>query len=250
MQFVFDTGPSVSNHLWFLESASVRARHRTAVRQLDSKVRKSEAPKEAPPMFDQNQPARNTLAPYQPHQAAAQRMDDFSFRFGEGESLKGVWSVVRKRKIGIAIAGCLGLALALTASMLQSRQYLATATIEVGNTDASQTSLRLNALPAAPSSDEMKTNIATHMHVLQSANVLLGVVRDLKLQDEAPFKFQPTAMGSITGSNARIEDEIKRGLPLEQAPYSRDRILGIFSKKLKIENTPDTRLITVEYLNP
>ena len=103
---------------------------------------------------------------------------------------------------------------------------------------------------ATPSSDEMKTDIATHMQVLQSPNVLLGVVRDLKLQDEAPFKFQPTLMGSITGSNARIEDEIKRGLPLEQAPYTRDRILAIFSKKLKIENTPDTRLITVEYLNP
>ena len=201
-------------------------------------------------MFDQNQPARNTLAPYQPRQAAAQRMDDFSFRFGEGESLKGVWSVIRKRKTGIAIAGCLGLGLALLASMVQSRQYLATATVEVGNTDASQTSLRLNALPANPSSDEMKTDIATHMQVLQSANVLLGVVRDLKLQDEAPFKFEPTLMGSVTGSNARIEDEIKRGLPLEQARYTRDRILAIFAKKLKIENTPDTRLITVEYLNP
>jgi capsular exopolysaccharide synthesis family protein len=177
-------------------------------------------------------------------------MDDFSFRFGEGESLKGVWSVVRKRKIGIAVAGCLGLALALAACMIQSRQYLATATIEVGNNDASQTSLRLNALAAPPSSDAMKTDIATHMHVLSSPNVLLGVVRDLKLQDEAPFKFTPTLMGTITGTNARIEDEIKRGLPLEQAPYSRDRILAIFSKKLKIENTPDTRLITVEYLNP
>ena len=41
---------------------------------------------------------------------------------------------------------------------------------------------------------------------------------------------------------------MKRGLPLEQAPYTRDRILAIFSKKLKIENTPDTRLITVQYL--
>src|SRR5215469_10866935 len=201
-------------------------------------------------MFDPNQSARNTLAPYQPRPAEAQRVDDFSFRFGEGESLKGVWSVVRKRKIGIMAAGCLGLGLALAVCMIQNRQYLAVATVEVGNTDASQTSLRLNALAAAPSSDAMKTDIATHMQVLKSPNVLLGVVRDLKLQDEAPFKFQPTLMGSINGSNARIEDEMKRGLPLEQAPYSRDRILAIFAKKLKIENTPDTRLITVDYLNP
>jgi capsular exopolysaccharide synthesis family protein len=201
-------------------------------------------------MFGPNQPTGNTLAPYQPRPAEAQRVDDFSFRFGEGESLKGVWSVVRKRKIGIAVAGCLGLGLAVAVCMVQSRQYLATATVEVGNTDASQTSLRLNALAAAPSSDALKTDIATHMHVLSSDNVLLAVVRDLKLQNEAPFKFQPTLMGTINGSNAKIEDEIKRGLPLEQAPYSRDRILAIFAKKLKIENTPDTRLITVEYLNP
>ena len=201
-------------------------------------------------MFDQNQPDRNTLAPYQPRQPEVQRIDDFTFRFGEGESLKGVWSVIRKRKIGIMVAGCLGVALALAVCMVQSRQYLATATVEVGNTDASQTSLRLNVLPAPPSADDMKTDIATHIQVLQSPSILLGVVRDLKLQDEAPFKFQPTLMGAITGANAHIEDEIKRGLPLEQAPYSRDRILAIFAKKLKIENTPDTRLITVEYLHP
>ena len=201
-------------------------------------------------MFDPNQPARSTLAPYQPRQAEVQRMDDFSFRFGEGESLKGVWSVVRKRKLGIMLAGCVGLALAIAVCVVQGRQYLATATIEVGNTDASQTSLRLNALAAAPSSDAMKTDISTHIHVLQSPTVLLNVVRDLKLQDEAPFKFEPSLLGSVTGANAKIENEMKRGLPLEQSPYTRDRILGIFAKKLKIENTPDTRLITVSYLSP
>jgi capsular exopolysaccharide synthesis family protein len=201
-------------------------------------------------MFDPNQPARNALAPYQPRPAEAQRVDDFSFRFGEGESLKGVWSVVRKRKIGIAVAGCLGLALAIAACMAMSRQYLAVATIEVGKTDAAQTSLRLNAVVAAPSSDEMKTDIATHIKVLQSPAVLLSAVRDLKLQQEAPFAYRPSLMGTITGANAHIEDEMKRGLPLEEAPYSRDRILAIFAKKLKVENTPDTRLITVSYLNP
>src|SRR3954451_25376640 len=107
-------------------------------------------------MFDPKQ-AGNTLAPYQPRPAEAQRMDDFSFRFGEGESLKGVWSVIRKRKIAIAVAGCIGVALALAACMMQTRQYLPTATVEVGNTDEAQTRLRLNGLPAPPSSDQMKT---------------------------------------------------------------------------------------------
>jgi uncharacterized protein involved in exopolysaccharide biosynthesis len=180
-------------------------------------------------MFDPNQPARNTLAPYQPRPAEAQRVDDFSFRFGEGESLKGVWSVVRKRKIGIAVAGGLGLALALAACAAMSRQYLATSTIEVGKSDASQTSLRLNAIVATPSSDEMKTDIATHIKVLQSPAVLLSVVRDLKLQQEAPFAFKPSLMGAINGSTRRSKTR-SNGASTEDAPYSRDRILAIFDR--------------------
>src|SRR6476646_11136027 len=96
------------------------------VRVVDSKVRNSKA-QGGISMFDPKT-AGSTLAPYQPRPAEAQRMDDFSFRFGEGESLKGVWSVVRKRKIGIMMAGCLGLGLALAACMVQNRQYQATST--------------------------------------------------------------------------------------------------------------------------
>ena len=126
-------------------------------------------------------------------------MDDFSFRFGEGESLKGVWSVVRKRKIGIMMAGCSG-------PRPRARGVHGPEPAISGHCDHRSGQHRCLADESAPecprrapSSDEMKTNIATHMHVLQSPNVLLGVVRDLKLQDEAPFKFTPTLMGAITG---------------------------------------------------
>jgi len=193
---------------------------------------------------------KGLLTPYVPSQPESRRVDDFSFRFGEGESLKGIWSVIRKRKRFIWTAGAVGLALAFAACLLMSRQYLGTATIEVQKTDAAETSLRGNSEPLPSATDTLKTDIATHMSVLQSPNVLLAVVRDLKLQSEAPFAFRPTILGYLTGTNAHIEDEIRSGLPIEQAPYSRDRILAIFQKKLKIENTPDTRLIKVEYLNP
>jgi capsular exopolysaccharide synthesis family protein len=177
-------------------------------------------------------------------------MDDFSFRFGEGESLKGVWRVMRKRKITIAVAGLCGLGLALLVCLLMSRQYAGIATIEVQKTDASQTSLLNNSAPLPATGDDLKTDITTHMTVLQSPNVLLAVVRDLHLQSEAPFAFEPTIIGALTGSNEHIRDEIRRGLPLDQAPYTRERILKIFDKKLDVENTADTRLITVQYLNP
>lgn len=197
-----------------------------------------------------NDPTKGMITPYLPAQPKPARVDDFSFRFGEGESLKGIWSVVRKRKKSIWAAGFVGILLALGVCLMMSRQYLGVATIEVQKTDAAETSLRANSDPLPSTMDAVKSDIATHMSVLQSPNVLLAVVRDLHLQDEAPFKFKPSLMGYLTGSNAHIEDEMRRNLPLEQAPYTRDRILGVFEKKLKIENTPDTRLITVEYLNP
>jgi len=197
-----------------------------------------------------NDPTKGMIAQYLPTHPESRRVDDFSFRFGEGESLKGIWSVVRKRKKSIWAAGFVGILLAVGVCLLMSRQYLGVATIEVQKTDAAETSLRGNSDPLPSTMDAVKGDIATHMIVLQSPNVLLAAVHDLDLEKDAPFKFSPSLMGYLTGANAHIEDEIKRGLPLEQSPYRRDRILGIFGKKLKVENTPDTRLLTVEYLNP
>jgi succinoglycan biosynthesis transport protein ExoP len=197
-----------------------------------------------------NDPSKGMISPYVPTQPQTTRVDDFSFRFGEGESLKGIWSVIRKRKKSIWAAGCVGALLAAGVCAVMGRQYLGVATIEVQKTDAAETSLRSNVDPLPSSMDAVKGDIATHMSVLQSPNVLLAVTRDLHLQDEEPFKFKPSLMGYLNGSNAHIKDEIARNLPLEQAPYTRDRVLAIFEKKLKVENTPDTRLLTVEYLNP
>ena len=196
-----------------------------------------------------NDPMKGLLAPYVPSHSETRRMDDLSFRFGEGESLKGIWSVIRKRKRFIWTTGFVGLLLALTACLLISRQYLGTAIIEVQKIDAAETSLRANAEPLPSTTDAIKSDIATHMSVLQSPNVILAVVRDLKLQSEPPFAFKPTLMGFLTGANAHIRDEINRGVPLDDAPYSRDRILAVFQKKLKVENVPDTRLIKVQYLH-
>ena len=125
--------------------------------------------------------------------------------------------MIRKRKRLIWSAGALGLALAFAVCLLMGRQYLATTTVEIEKIDASQTNLRLNAAVAPPSNDEMKTDIATHMSVLQSPNVLLAVVRDLKLQDEAPFKIQTIADGVLRKERAHRRRD-QRGLPLEQAP--------------------------------
>src|ERR1017187_2206925 len=197
-----------------------------------------------------NEPMKSMLAQYVPPRAEPQHLEDLSFRLGEGDSLKGVWQVIRKRKLTIAVGGLCGLALVFLLCLVMSRQYAAVATIEVDKTDNSQTSLLNSAAPVPASADGMKADIATHMRVLQSPNVVLAVVRDLNLLSQTPFAFKPSVLGFFNGSNDRIRDEISRGLPIEQAPYTRERILAIFEKKLKIENTADTRLVTVQYLNP
>jgi capsular exopolysaccharide synthesis family protein len=197
-----------------------------------------------------NEPMKSMLAPYVPPRAEPQQLEDLSFRFGEGESLRGIWQVIRKRKLTIMVGGACGLLLAFLLCLVMTRQYAAVSTIEVDKTDNSQTSLLNSASPAPASADGMKADIATHMTVLQSPNVELAVVKDLNLQSVPPFAFKPSLVGFFTGTNDKIRDEIKRGLPLEQAPYTRERILAVFDKKLKIQNTADTRLITVQFLNP
>ena len=76
-----------------------------------------------------------------------------------------------------------------------SRQYLGVATIEVQKTDAAETSLRGTSDPLPSAMDAVKGDIATHMIVLQSPNVLLAAVRDLHLDNEPPFKFSAVASG-------------------------------------------------------
>ena len=68
-----------------------------------------------------NDPTKGMIAPYLPQHPETRRVDDFSFRFGEGESLKGIWSVIRNRKKSIWAAGLAGLLLALAVCALMSR---------------------------------------------------------------------------------------------------------------------------------
>src|SRR5664279_3200502 len=199
-------------------------------------------------MFPSASSPKGTLARYVPQNHETQNLEATSFRFGEEESLKGVWKVIRKRKRMIGLGGLAGMLLAFLVCLIMHNQYAAVTTVIVGKTDASQTSLLRNGADGSPSADEMKTDIATHSAMLQSENIVLSVVKDLNLRQEAPFAYEPTLLGALNGANAHMRAE--KGLPLDQSPNTRDRILKIFAKKLKVENTPDTRMITVTYLHP
>lgn len=166
---------------------------------------------------------------------------------GEEESLKSVWRTLRKQKSWISWFVLAGVVLAVLACIVLPKQYESTATVQVGKDQTVQVELSNVSGPTLSQSDT-KTDIATHMAVINDNNTALAVINDLNLENHKPFIFHPTLLGYVTGSNKRIEDE--KGLPLAQAPARRERLLKLFSKRLIVKNPPDTRLITVSFLNP
>ena len=125
-------------------------------------------------MFPSASSPKGTLARYVPQNHESQNLEAASFRFGEEESLKGVWKVIRKRKRMIGIGGLIGMMLAFMVCLVMHNQYAAITTVIVGKTDASQTSLLRNGQEESPSADEMRTDIATHAAMLQSNNIVLS----------------------------------------------------------------------------
>jgi len=165
----------------------------------------------------------------------------------EDESLKTAWRTLRKRQRMILAFVIGGVALAVLACVILPNQYVSTATVQVGKDQTVQVDLSSNVGGPSLSESDTKTDIATHMAIMGDDNTALQVINDLDLEKYKPFLFKPTILGWLTGSNARIEAE--QGLPLSQAPARRDRMLKLFGKKLELKNPPDTRLITVSFLN-
>jgi polysaccharide biosynthesis transport protein len=192
-------------------------------------------------------PGRGALARYTPSP-----MEQFAPPFGrpeaEEESLGSIWRVLRKRKVWIGSSALGGLLLAALLLFLYGAQYKSTATVHIGKNAGSEANLLHDEVAGGGGgADELKTDLTTHMAELQDDTLALAVISDLNLQQHKPFIFKPSLIGWITGKDARIRAE--QGLPLEQAPLTRDRLLASFSKKLSVKNTPDTRLITVTFMN-
>lgn len=167
---------------------------------------------------------------------------------GEEESLKSVWRTVRKRKSWILCFALGGIALGTLACLILPSEYQSTAVVQVGKDQTVQVDLSSNQLGPSLSENDTKTDLATHMAVISDNNTALAVINDLNLQNYKPYLFKPTILGWIDGTNARIKAE--KGLPLKDAPATRERLLKIFNKNLIVKNPPDTRLINVTFLNP
>lgn len=181
--------------------------------------------------------------PYLPSPSSGMEFTDAH----QDETLRSLLRVLRKRKYLIAYVTLGFLFLAALVCIFLPRQYTGTATIQIGKDDTATVNL-LHDAATAPTPDDLKTEMATHIAVLTNDSIALAVIDHLTLQKTETFAFKPTLMGWIDGTNARIEAE--RGLPLDKAPATRERLLKIFSKHLTVKNVPSTRMITVSVLYP
>jgi capsular exopolysaccharide synthesis family protein len=162
------------------------------------------------------------------------------------ESLREIVRVLRKRKyfilsiaLGVFVAG-------LLLCVVMRPQYKSTATMLVDKESGGGLDLgSLSSLASAVGgSDDLKVEMGTHIAILQSDSNALAVYNELNLKDVVPYKFNPGLLESLRfGGKIKAE----KGLPIENAPITRERFLKLFAKHLKVDSTPDTRLITVAY---
>jgi polysaccharide biosynthesis transport protein len=151
------------------------------------------------------------------------------------QTLSGLLAVLKQRWMTVLLIAVGALALGIGAYYLIS-SYAATTTIEINKDDPTDSSAaQMNG--AALTADDIKDEVTTDVNILQTDDDLaLDVISKLHLVDDPSFK------------KAVVPSE--KGRPLNQAPLTSKKALGIFRSKLKIDSPADTRLITISYKNP
>jgi polysaccharide biosynthesis transport protein len=157
-------------------------------------------------------------------------------------ALQNLTRVLTKRRKWIigSIVICELLAVILT--LMMKPTYGATATIELNKSGAGSLDLGLDddALSQQMMSggEGLLTDLQTETAILQGDSLALAVIQRLGLASQPAF----AAKG---GEARKLASE--QGLPLEEAPHTRTRLLKIFGSHLKVEPIRGTRLIQLTY---
>jgi capsular exopolysaccharide synthesis family protein len=155
---------------------------------------------------------------------------------GALQNLIRLWTK-RSRWIIGSILICLLLALAVT--LMMKPTYEATATIELNKSSSGSLDLGVgDALSQQFTSDadSLQIDLQTETTILKGDSLALAVIQQLDLASKEPF-------AERDGGDRNPE----KGLPLEEAPKTRTRLLGIFKSHLAAKPIHGTRLITVTY---
>jgi capsular exopolysaccharide synthesis family protein len=158
--------------------------------------------------------------------------------------LRHIVLMLRRRKSVILAAFVIGVGLAVFWVLVTQKQYSSTATIEVNK--ESGNSLGLDDLSGIASelggaSDQLNVDLLTQQSVILSDSTALNVVEQLKLDKEPPY--------AIPAKDRELNTPlgVETGMPLENAPLQRERLLNIFAARLNVKLVKGTRLLTVTY---
>lgn len=150
--------------------------------------------------------------------------------------LRDILRVLSRRRswiVGSTIVGCLS---AIVMTVLMRPVYQASATVELNERNSGSLDLSLgdNAAPQLVGDNDLQTTLQTETSILEGDSLALSVMERLNLAQQSPFA-------------EAIRKDTEPGLPLEQAPNRRTRLLSRFHQQLKVSVVRGTRLIKVTF---
>lgn len=157
--------------------------------------------------------------------------------------LRDLVLIFRRRKGIVFVALVLGILLATVFLLLSQKQYSSTATIEINKENSNELGMvDLSGIESGLAGDnEINMELLTEESVIQSDNTALSVIERLGLESVPPYAV-PTGNDR---KNSGLTQE--QGLPLDKAPFRRDRILQMFRSRLRVSLVKGTRLIDITY---
>ena len=157
----------------------------------------------------------------------------------DAHGLQNLIRILTKRLLWIIGSILLAVLIAAIVTLTTKSVYQATATIELNKDSAGSLDLGLadSAAQQLGSAGDLTTDIQTETAILQGDSLALAVIQKLGLasEDEKERKYTSEAK------------DTERGLPLDDAPLRRARLLGAFKANLKVKPVRGTRLIQVTY---
>jgi polysaccharide biosynthesis transport protein len=168
-------------------------------------------------------------------------------------NIHDLWKLFKRRWMTVACGTLVCVFLAAVFCALSTRQYQATAELQVEK-EASSSPLGVPDASgdAGSYSDPLEENIAlqTQAGILNSDTLALRVINDLHLESTEDFRPKFSLVGWVLGLVTPDGPPDPQEASLESSPRRRIAALRVFGKNLKVKPVAGTRLIDVSYLNP
>lgn len=153
-----------------------------------------------------------------------------------------VWAALLRRRHILLLCVALGLLGGIAVALCSKPSYSATATVEFAQPNVHALGLDDPSMNASDVStlELLNTELKTEQTEITDESTALAVIRQLRLEQQEPYRL-PAHLGP-SDPMAR-----ERGLPLEQAPHVRERIVTLFERNLNVDVVKGTRLLSIGF---